>query len=141
MSDYYRVQLGTIYLTDTGLVGGAPCRVTVSGLAELLIEEDGPVIKPMTGRPKKFLAPSGIGADIQLKPLVVTSTVLTSLKSLINTSNAAESLIVVNLTGVPGNLSLGCRPAKGSLNYSGNFTNSRIYDLEINLTVDTIYVV
>lgn len=56
MGRYNLVQIGTVYLTDTGLVGGTPCRVRVGGLPLLSLSHTGVTRPQASGRPITQLA-------------------------------------------------------------------------------------
>jgi hypothetical protein len=142
LSDYYKVQLDGLWLSQDGLEPEEPnlaCRVTIDGLEGLAMAEVGPIVKAISGKPWKFIQPNtGAGVDLVIKPLVLDPDVLDDLIDLIDSANSGDTL--VNLVLADGELpdrDLLCRPGQPVVGYPGDFNDGRIYGVVINLTVDS----
>jgi hypothetical protein len=143
MAEYYKVQIDGLWLTSDGLEPVEPnlaCRVDVDDLSGLAMAHVGPIVKAITGKPWKFLSENtGAGVDLVIKPFVIRPDVLQGLVDLFDTANASDSLVnlVLNAGELPDR-DLQCRPGEPAIGYSGRFDDDRIYDVVINLTVDSI---
>lgn len=145
MAEFYAVKFGTVYLTDTGLVGGQPCRTDVTGLDGLQTPYAGNVIKAADNTPYTFLQPfDGRGVELKIAPYVLSSAIIASLQSVINAALAGNTTINVTLDGDTGSYDLECVPnfrPDGSikpLEYSGKFFNGQIYDGALNVVVQSV---
>lgn len=135
--EYNLVQLDTIYLTDNGLVGGIPCRTVVTGLDAFALDKDGQITIAADGTPYAFIGDqAGIGSVIRIQPAVLAETVFENIKTMFNTAIGASTLITAKFTGDTGNFDLECLPAfPKPLEFSGEFFNSYIYGVSINVIV------
>jgi hypothetical protein len=140
MARFNLIQIGTLYLTDDETSTGLKAKTTVSGLDDLLNAYTGATVIPISGKPFNFTRVNdGAGVFLQLKPYVVDSDLLSDLNDLFNTALAGDSTINVVITGDTGSFDLECKPRLPKpLEFSGKFINGKIFDLSINLTVDSI---
>lgn len=138
--EYNLVQLNTLYLTDTGLVGGVPCRTAVAGLDALSLTKAGQTTIAADGTPYNFISDGGgKGGPIKVSPEVVSSALLATLKTLLNTAIAANTTIHAIFTGDTGTFDLNVKPLfPKPIEFNGEFFNGNIYGLVLNFTVQSI---
>lgn len=141
MARFNTVQIETLYLTDTGLVGGIACKVDVSGLDGLVLGYSGNVALAADGTPYAFVQSN---AEAQGSPLAIrietlTTAVFSSLKTLLNSAIAGGTALTVVINGDTGNFSLECLPLfPRPIAFPGKFRNGRIFDLTLNLIVQSV---
>lgn len=143
MAQYYKVQLDSLWLSSDGMEPIEPslaCRVEIQGLGNLATAEIGPIVKAITGKPWKFIQDNlGEGVDLVIKPLVMSNALLDDIITIIDAANASDDTVNLILTdGELPDRDLNCRPGEPAITYSGSFDEGRIYDVQINLTVDSI---
>lgn len=104
MARFYKLKIGSIYLTDNGLTGGRPCKVTVEGVAGLLSPDQGNVAVGADGTPfrEKPLTPTGGGRPIAIVAAFMKKTVYDSLKTALDSAAAGNAEFNVTGVGVPG---------------------------------------
>lgn len=66
MARYNAIQIGDIYLTSTGLVGGKPCKTSVNGLQALKPALLKSVIKAIDGTPFSQTSAGKKGIDLEI---------------------------------------------------------------------------
>jgi hypothetical protein len=133
MANFYRINIGSIYLTSTGLAGGIPCKLEVPAADSLfdnfaqnvIIANDGTVIV------QNFEISQGKQIDILVE--VMPKTVWESLLSARNTALTNSATLNIIGTGDTGNFDVTAIPLKFS---AKRFRNSRIY--EVNLSFITV---
>jgi hypothetical protein len=105
MARFYKIKIGSIWLTDTGAEGGRPCKVDVDGAAALLAPDQGNVSTGNDGTPfrEKPLTPTGGGRPFVITAAFMTKTVYDNLKSALDTAAGDNSEFNVTGDGVPGN--------------------------------------
>lgn len=105
MARFYKIKIGTIWLTDTGLEAGRPCKVVVDGAAALLAPDQGNVAVGSDGTPfrEKPLTPTGGGRAFSIVAAFMKKTVYDALKSALDTAAAGNANFNVTGDGVPGN--------------------------------------
>lgn len=144
MAEFYTVKFGAVYLTDTGLVDGQPCRTDVTGLDGLQVAYAGNEAKSADNTPYMFMLNfEGQGIELKLAPAVMSAAVLASLKTLIEAAIAGNTTINVTLSGDTGDYDLECLPLFTSggtkpINFSGKFFNGQIYDTSLNVVVQSV---
>jgi hypothetical protein len=142
MAENYLVSLNDeLYFTDDGTETGAPCRVPVEGVDQLRGGFTGATIRSAANTPYTFVnANTKKGTLLQLKPVVITSDVIDSLETLLDTATAAGETINLKLTdGTPGDFDLevtgyyaeGVRP----ISFSTDFVDDFMYGAVISLVV------
>lgn len=141
MAEFYAVKFGTVYLTDTGLVGGQPCRTDVTGLDNLQLAYAGNEAKSADNTPYMFMQDfGGQGSVLKISPAVMSAAVMSALKTLIEAAIAGNTTINVTLAGDTGSYDLECLPLFTSggvkpIEFSGKFFNGQIYDTSLNVVV------
>lgn len=141
MARFNTVQIETLYFTDTGLVGGKPCKIEVTGLDALSLASTGAIAIAADGMPYAFVASNaeGQGVPIRIAPEQLTTALFASLKTIINAAIAGSTTLTVIITGDTGTFNLECLPALPKpLEFPGKFRNGRIYESAINLVVASI---
>lgn len=143
MSDYYKVNIDGNWLSQDGLEPIEPnlaCRVIVEGISGLANAEVGPITKAITGKPWKFIQTNtGAGVDLVLKVEAMTPSLLQDIIDAIDAANSGDT--TVNLVLSAGELpdyDLECVPGEPAVNYTGDFTDDRIFNVTINLCVSSI---
>ena len=137
-NDTYLVTIGSVVLSDDGTGTGKACLTKVEGLTGLFLAHQGATRVPLSGTPFNFVKGNlGKGVRIIIKPFSVTETVLDSLKTIIDTANTGASVIAVKVEDGPLAVDLDCDPLFENgvppINWTGNFFNSELYDVEIRL--------
>lgn len=141
MAEFYAVKFGSVYLTDTGLVGGQPCRTDVAGLDNLQLPYAGNEVKSADNTPYMFMQDfGGQGSELKIAPAVISAAVLAALKTLIDAAIVANTTINVTLVGDTGSYDLNCLPlfttgGAKPIEFSGKFFNGQIYDVSLNVVV------
>lgn len=139
MADYNRVKIGSVYLTDTGLVDGLPCRVEVQGLQFLQTAKKGAIVKSANGTPYKFLIDNtGEGVELRFQIMVINTTTLDALKTVIDTAEAGALTVNTTIEGDLGDFDLECIPGQVPLEPSGRFSDGRIFDVAVNLVISSM---
>lgn len=143
MAEYYKVEIDGNWLSQDGLEPIEPnlaCRVIVEGIAGLAMAQVGPITKAITGKPWKFISDNhGYGVDLTLKIDQMTPSLLSDIIDAIDDANAGDSTVNLILSGgeLP-NYDLECVPGEPAVTYDGTFTDDRIFNVEIRLTVSSI---
>jgi hypothetical protein len=140
MARFNKVQLDAIYLTDDESGTGLRCKSEVTGLDELFSAYTGATQIAISGKPFNFTRENdGAGVLIVVKPFVVSTDLRDDLKTLVDGALAADITFQTVFTGDNGIFDLNCKPRLNKpIEFSGKFINGRIYDLAINLVVDSI---
>lgn len=141
MARFNTVQIETLYLTETGLAGGIPCKLEVSGLEALLLAYQGSTAIAADGTPYAFVQSNAEaqGSPISVRIETITAAVLSSLKTLFNAALAGSTTLTVTVNGDLGNFSVGCQPLFPTpISPSGKFRNGRIFDVTLNLIVQSV---
>lgn len=105
MARFYKIMIGSIWLTDTGLEPGRPCKVEVAGVPGLLVPDQGNVSIGADGVPfrEKPLVPTGAGRPFSIMAAFMTKTVYDALKSALDTAAGGNADFNVTGSGTPGN--------------------------------------
>lgn len=139
MSDMYNlVQIGTVYLTDDGLVSGNPCRTLIDNLDLLQSAYIGQTFKAADGSPYNTVYENtGAGVDLVIKPFAAQKSVLDAIVAVNDAAILANSAVVVVITGLAGNFTLHCIPTfPRSVAFQGQeYIDDRIADATITYSV------
>lgn len=142
MARFYKIKIGSIYLTDNGLVGGRPCKVAVDGAAALLLPSQGNVAVGSDGTPfrEKPLTPTGGGRGFTIVAAWMKKTVYDALKTALDAAAAANSDFNVTGDGVPGDFDVDAIPFDNPQYLSfGGFTGAdTLKDVRISLITTSI---
>lgn len=137
---YNLVKIGDIYLTDTGLVDGKPCKVEVSGVDQLKGAFSGVTVRSASNAPYTFIMNNTLkGSLLVLSPFVIMDTVLDDLEDAFDVATLAGDTLPLILEGDTGTFNLevtgyyadGVKP----IQFTGEFNRGRIYGVKINLVV------
>lgn len=134
MARYYTLQIGTVYLTDTGLAGGVPCRLRISPVESLRVTYAGQTAPSADGTP--YTVAFAVGT--KGRPLVVSvdylpKAVFDSVVALINTALQNNTTITLIGTGDLGNFNLAAVPALPiPVKADGGFSNSILRGVEFS---------
>lgn len=132
--DFWKVQIGSTWLTDDGTETGMPCQVDVGGLGPLFLDYASSIRKAADGTPYAFILPSDWqGDDVVVTVLAMRIEEFQDIQTDINAALAAESLIAVSITWNAvvfefDALSVAVTPP-------GSFTAERLNNVGFNFTV------
>lgn len=137
MARYNTITIGGTYLTDTGAVGGSPCRTEVRGLDSLLFDFTGNQFIALDGTPyAQTLDNQKRGLPLSIQIAQVSKTVFETLVGTVQSAVSSSSGIVVTVSGDTGTFRLNCIPAfPKPVEFPGTFINERITDVTFNFTV------
>lgn len=140
MARFNTIKIGSVWLTDDGLSGGKPCKTEVSGVDRLRPTRTGFTRTALSGQPYNFVMPNeGKGVVLVIRPYVLTESVFNQLQNGLDGSTQSGVAINVTLNGDTGDFDLECAPLlPQQMEFSGKFSNGRIFDVTINLVVVSI---
>src|SRR5687767_3393563 len=98
---YALVQIGSVYLTTTGLVGGKPCKTEITGLDDLALDDSIQVTKALSGKPFLQTSTLLLGIKITIKLFDVPDSVYSSIITEIQTAVTALSTINLDISNSP----------------------------------------
>lgn len=110
MARFYFVQIEDIYLTDTGLVGGDPCKLQIPGAAEFLFPFSGQTEISADGTPYNTIFEGTKGKQLQIIVETLPETVWNDLRTLINEKITNSENLTISATGDIGNFTLSVLP-------------------------------
>ena len=126
MARFYRIQIGSIFLTRTGLAGGIPCKLTVSGADNLLLPFAGITEPSADGTPYTTVFETDKGKNLEISVETLTADVWQDLTEIINDAiNSGSSLTVIG-TGDIGNFNVSVVPQMPNPFAAESFINGRI---------------
>lgn len=104
MARFYKIKIGSIWLTDTGLEGGRPCKIIVPEAAALLVADRGNVSVGNDGTPFREtpLTPTGGGRPFTILAANMATAVFDSLKTALDTAAGSNAAINITGEGTPG---------------------------------------
>ncbi len=127
MAKFYTIQLDDVYLTDTGLESGDPCKLEVTGADALLFPFTGSTIISVDGTPvNQVFAAETRGRVLEIKPLVIAAELWTDIVALINTALGNSGTINIIGTGDIGNFDVEALPLMPRPFEAKEFKNGRI---------------
>lgn len=134
MARYNTVKLGTIFLTDNGLEGGTPCKLTVNNLDQLFTDKTGSVSNSASGAPFVQVVDAdkkGIALEIVVETLTkeVFGDLVTALNSAINDLDTME----YEISGDTGEFTGSAIPALPRPISAGSFRNEYIQNVTIRI--------
>ena len=95
--EFYRIQIGNVYLTKDGSASGRPCLLTLTGADQLRQTRRGNVFKSLDGTPYLQIAANAKGKTLEIRVEVLMASVWESVVALIN--NALETRTTLNVKG------------------------------------------
>lgn len=140
MARYNLVKIGSIYLTDNGLVTGKPCKLEVPGLSRLKLTITGTTRYAADGTPYQYSMPNaGKGVQIQIRPFVIMKSVFDDVIEAMSDALEANSTINITVEGDTGDFDLDCIPLlPNGVEFPGAFTNERITGVSFNFVVSEV---
>lgn len=135
MARFHLIQIGSVYLTSTGLVGGIRCKTRVTGLDELFSGYAGASVVPIDGPHHNFKKENnGEGVEIKIEILTQwTASVMDTLNTAFNTAFGSDASIVCIFTGFK-TWNLDCQPIfPKPIAFPGDFSGALV-------TTPTIYL-
>lgn len=130
------IKIGTKYLTSDGTITGLRCLTEIDGLHLLLFSNIGPIRKAVSGKPRKFhLENLGQGVDLIIRtPRMDTD----RRDEIVGQLDVASGTVNMTISGPSGTFDLDVIPGDPVLTHSGKTRTSRIYEVSIAVTVDSI---
>lgn len=131
---FYKIQIGSIYLTKDGTSGTAYCKTLIDAATIGLLKQDkfGNYDTNADGSQFDHVLPVR-GVEIKIKAAKMMKTVFDSLAAFLNTSNNSRAAFNVVITSQTLNKTVSCKTQlKGYIQPSG-FVNNYIKDVEIIL--------
>lgn len=136
MARFYRLQIGSVYLTSDGTSAGLPCKLKIGGVEALRVNYAGQTAPSADGTPQTVAFLVGTKS----RPLSVTvetlpKTVFDSLVTVINNALQNNSTITLVGTGDYGDFNIACVPTLPTpISSSGEFINGRLKQVVLNFT-------
>lgn len=119
-------------MTKTGLIAGLPCKLSVSGVENIILTRTGVTQIAIDGTPiTQLIEQNGKGKQIEINIEMMPKTVFDSLKTLLNTNIENGTSITVNGTGDTGNFSLSVVPVMPNPINFQSFINERVRNISL----------
>lgn len=106
MARYNVVQIGTVYLTGNGLVGGTPCKNSIPELSILKPAKRKNLIKAIDGSPISQTFAGIKGIDLTLKIDWLAKAVFDAINVLFDASDSTKTPMVMVVTGDAGTFNM-----------------------------------
>lgn len=137
MGRFYKVALDTLYLTDTGLATGRPCRLRITGLLEKRVNYSGVAAVALDGTPHLVVNNTGgKGQAIQIQIDFLPKARLDDIVTLINSKLAASAPISMQITGDVYNATFNVMPAIPNAITGGvEFSQSIVKSVTLNFII------
>lgn len=119
MARFNLIQIGSIYITSTGLVDGSRCKSEVTGLDPLRLSRRVSIIKAIDGTPYRQLSESEKGIDFQISIDWVAKTVYDNILNLFDDSNEDGTFIAISVDGDTGTYSVNAIPQSDPVSSEG----------------------
>ncbi len=124
---FYSVNISTIYLTSTGLIGGDKCRLEISNVEDLLTTVAGVAIPSISGAPVIQTIPWAAGKQFDIRVNVLNEAQWNDLKEVINDAQENSTSFTVAATGDIGDFSVTVKPFPQKPFSAQRFKNGLIY--------------
>lgn len=122
MARYNAIQIGSVYLTNTGLVGGTPCKTSVIGLDGLKPQFNKNIIKAIDGTPYSQLTDGKKGLDLEITIDWLAKSVFDAINVIFDDSDDNNTQVAVVINGDFGNFSINVITNVNYVSY-GKFSN------------------
>lgn len=119
MARFNLIQIGSIYITSNGLVGGSRCKTEVDGLNPLRLSRRSSIIKAIDGTPYRQLSESVKGIDFDITIDWMAKTVYDNIIGLFDDSNEDGTFIAVSVDGDTGTYSVNAIPQADPVSSDG----------------------
>jgi hypothetical protein len=138
--DYNLVKVDTIYLTDSGLVGGVPCRTEVAGLDALKFTQTGSNTNAADGTVFQFKVDNlGKGLLLEIRPFAIMKSVFDSINAVIQDSLDNDTIINITISGDTGDFDLDVLPSLPKpIEFPGTFFSEQIDGVVYRFLIDTV---
>jgi hypothetical protein len=111
MAKFYLIQLNSVYLTSDGTSSGKRCKLTVSGVENLVRTRTGFTSLAIDGTPvTQIVEQNGKGFAVEISIETLTKTVFDDLIELINNALVQSATIDLIGTGETGNFNVDVIP-------------------------------
>lgn len=130
---FYKVKIGDIWLTDTGLETGDQCKLEISNVEDLMTTVSGVAIPSASGVPIFQMMPWTSGKQFEIRINVVNLQVYNDLKTLLLASLESLESFEVVATGDTGNFTVNALPFPNKPYSAQRFKNGRIYAVVLRL--------
>lgn len=140
MARYALIQLESLYLTSTGLVGGRRCRHEITGLDAFAVTKDHGVIKALSGLPYLQIYDSMLGKPISIRVSQMLNTVYANwVTEIQNVLDGTKSELDLDISGSAyGTFSIDVVPDVNPIQHAGRFTaTSYVQDVTFNFLSTT----
>jgi len=136
MARFYTLQIETVYLTDTGLAGGIPCKLKIGGVEALRLNYAGQTAPSADGTPQTVAFLVGtLGRPLSVSIETLPDSVFDSLVAVIDNALANDTTITLTGVGDYGDFSLEAVPTlPAPITSSGEFINGRLKQVVLNFT-------
>lgn len=132
--DFWKVKIGTTWLTDDGTSGGLPCQVEVPGVGPLFLNFASSIRKAADGTPYDFILPTDWqGIDLLINVLTMSEGVFTAIMTQINAALAAPTTMAMSLIWNTIDFEFTALP--GVPTPPGTFTAGRFNNVGFNFTI------
>jgi len=140
MADYNFVKLGSVYLTDSGLIGGTPCRTEVSGLDALQFTQTGTNTIAADGTVHQFKIDNlGKGLLLEIRPFAIMKDVFDDINTVIQDALTNDTIINITISGDTGDFDFDCIPfLPKPVEFPGDFFSEQINGVIYRFLIDTV---
>ena len=120
---YALVQIGSVYLTSTGMSGGKPCKTEITGLEKLATGKTIQITNAMSGKPYMQVMDQILGVLIGIKLFDVSETVYDSIIAVITAAINGSTTISLSITNSPfGDFTLTVVPDEKTVEHAFKFS-------------------
>lgn len=140
MARYYKIKIGSVWLTSDGTETGIACKTKVSGFSDSLFDKIGNTVKALDGTPITFLTVDlRKGMSILLEvPSFITS-VFDDVKTELQDSLTNKTLFELDIIGETGTFNLLAKPDMPTPLDSESFGTGYIKNIKIKLITAGVY--
>ena len=104
------IQIGSVYLTSTGLVGGKPCKTSVNGLQSLKPAKNKNIIKAIDGTPFSQFTSLKKGIDLEVSIDWLDDSVFDDINDVFDDSDDNEATFALVVSGDGGTFTVNVVP-------------------------------
>src|SRR5687768_5662460 len=128
MPKFYRIQVSTIHLSQTGANAAPYAKARVLHVEDLLSTTTGASVPSADGTAVLQIVPWTKGKTFDIQVDVLTQDVWEDLRDLMITNLAADTSFTVIGTGITGNFSVSAKPFPQKPFAAERFSGSRVYN-------------
>lgn len=140
MADYPLISINSFYLTDTGLVGGMPCRVSVPTLDLLQFDFTGQTVQAADGTPHQFILDFvKVGALLDINAFVLLQDVYEDIRDSIATAVDGDTTSNVTIVSPFGDFDLEVMPVlPRPIEAPATFIDDRLDNVTFHFIIDSV---